>query len=456
MRLRIRGSGAGATSARSGRRTAVLAALLALALAAPVSATVTEAAAGSAPKAAPSADDIRQYEIHVHHSTPQMRTAIAASGVSVDEADEETVVVSGRADQVRKLRAQGYEVSLLGSAPDRVAEDEVRLFDFPTADSKYHNYAEMTTEIDQRIAAYPGIMSKRVIGKSYQGRDIVAIKISDNVATDEAEPEVLFTHHQHAREHLTVEMALYLIRELGAGYGSDSRVTSMVNGREIWIVPDLNPDGGEYDIASGSYRSWRKNRQPNSGSSYVGTDLNRNWNYRFGCCGGSSGSTSSETYRGTAAESAPEVKVVADFVRSRIVGGKQQITAGIDFHTYSQLVLWPFGYTTADTATGMTADDNAAFKAVGQKMAASNGYTPEQSSDLYITDGSIDDYLWGTQKIFSYTFEMYPSSASGGGFYPPDEIIERETSRNRDAVLQLLENADCMYRSIGKQSQYCV
>ncbi|MDR6975705.1 carboxypeptidase T [Streptomyces sp. 3330] len=456
MRLRIRGSGAGATSAHGGRRTTVLAALLALALAGPVSATVTDAAAGSAPKAAPSADDIRQYEIHVHHSTARTRTAIAASGVSVDEADEETVVVSGRADQVRKLRAQGYEVSLLGSAPDRVAEDEVRLFDFPSADSKYHNYAEMTAEIDQRIAAYPGIMSKRVIGKSYQGRDIVAVKISDNVATDEAEPEVLFTHHQHAREHLTVEMALYLIRELGAGYGSDSRVTGMVDGREIWIVPDLNPDGGEYDIATGSYRSWRKNRQPNSGSSYVGTDLNRNWNYKFGCCGGSSGSTSSETYRGTAAESAPEVKVVADFVRSRIVGGKQQITAGIDFHTYSQLVLWPFGYTTADTATGMTADDNAAFKAVGQKMAASNGYTPEQSSDLYITDGSIDDYLWGTQKIFSYTFEMYPSSASGGGFYPPDEVIERETSRNRDAVLQLLENADCMYRSIGKQSQYCV
>ncbi|MFJ8107156.1 M14 family metallopeptidase [Streptomyces sp. NPDC096132] len=455
MRLRIRGSGAGAIRARSGRRTAALAALLALALAAPLSATATDASADSAPKASSSSDDIRQYEIHVDHSTPLTRTAIAQSGVSVDEADEETVVVSGRADQISKLRAQGYEVTPVGTAPNRLAEDEVRLFDFPSADSKYHNYAEMTAEIDQRIAAYPSIMSKRVIGKSYSGRDIVAIKISDNVGTDEAEPEVLFTHHQHAREHLTVEMALYLIRELGAGYGSDSRVTNMVNGREIWIVPDLNPDGGEYDIATGSYRSWRKNRQPNSGSSYVGTDLNRNWNYKWGCCGGSSGSTSSETYRGTAAESAPEVKVVADFVRSRIVGGKQQITAGIDFHTYSELVLWPFGYTTADTATGMTADDNAAFKAVGQKMAASNGYTAEQASDLYITDGSIDDYLWGVHKIFSYTFEMYPASSSGGGFYPPDEVIERETSRNRDAVLQLLENADCMYRSIGKQTQYC-
>ncbi|MFE5035573.1 M14 family metallopeptidase [Streptomyces sp. NPDC056683] len=450
MRLRIRGSGA-----RTGRRTATLGALLALALAAPVSATATHATADSARPSAPSADDVRQYEIH-QSTTPVTRAAIQQAGVSVDEADEETVVVSGRPAQIAALKRLGYDVTPLGAAPDgSSAADQLRPFDFPTADSKYHNYAEANAEIDQRLAAYPSIMSKQVIGKSYQGRDIVAIKVSDNVATDENEPEVLLTFHQHAREHLTVEMALYLLRELGAGYGSDSRVTNIVNSREIWIVPDLNPDGGEYDIATGSYRSWRKNRQPNSGSSYVGTDLNRNWNYKWGCCGGSSGSTSSETYRGASAESAPEVKVVADFVRSRVIGGKQQIKAGIDFHTYSELVLWPFGYTTADTATGMTADDAAAFKAVGQKMAASNGYTPEQSSDLYITDGSIDDYLWGSQKIFDYTFEMYPTSSSGGGFYPPDEVIERETSRNRDAVFQLLENADCMYRSIGKAAQYC-
>ncbi|MFF3885020.1 M14 family metallopeptidase [Streptomyces sp. NPDC001914] len=454
MRLRPRGSGSADGRGTGRRRGAALAVLAALALAAPLTATATDATASGARALAPSSDDVRQYEIH-QSSTSASRTQIQRSGVTVDEADEETVVVSGRADQIATLRRQGYDVTPLGSAPDRSAAGDLRLFDFPTADSKYHNYAEMNTEIDQRLAAYPGIMSKRVIGKSYQGRDIVAIKVSDNVATDESEPEVLLTFHQHAREHLTVEMALYLLRELGAGYGSDSRVTNMVNNREIWIVPDLNPDGGEYDIASGSYRSWRKNRQPNSGSSYVGTDLNRNWNYKWGCCGGSSSSKSSETYRGASAESAPEVKVVSDFVRGRVVGGKQQITAGIDFHTYSELVLWPFGYTTADTATGMTADDAAAFKAVGQKMAASNGYTAEQASDLYITDGSIDDYLWGTQKIFDYTFEMYPSSSSGGGFYPPDEVIERETSRNRDAVLQLLENADCMYRSIGKAAQYC-
>jgi len=447
MRLRTRGAGP-----RGGRRTAAFAALLALALAAPL--TSMDASADSARKPAPSADDIRQYEIH-QHTNPVTRTAIQQTGVTVDEADEETVVVSGRAAQIKKLRQLGYEVTALGSAPDRLAEDELRLYDFPSADSRYHNYAEMTNEINAVVAAHPDIVSQRVIGTSYQGRNIVALKISDNVATDESEPEVLFTHHQHAREHLTVEMALYLLDQLTSGYGTDSRVTSLVNSREIWIVPDLNPDGGEYDVATGSYRSWRKNRQPNSGSSSVGTDLNRNWNYRWGCCGGSSGSTSSETYRGSAAESAPEVKVVANFVRSRIVGGVQQIKAGIDFHTYSELVLWPFGYTTSDTATGMTADDRNAFATVGQKMAASNGYTAEQSSDLYITDGTIDDWLWGNQKIFSYTFEMYPTSSSQGGFYPPDEVIARETSRNRDAVLQLLENADCMYRSIGKAAQYC-
>ncbi|MFD4174028.1 M14 family metallopeptidase [Streptomyces anulatus] len=436
------------------RRNAALAVLLALGLAAPATTAATAGPAG--PDAAVVADErTLQYEI-TGRTTPAARTDIARVGVSIDEVHDHGVVITADAAQARKLRQRGHTLEALPApVSDPRAADGVSALDFPPADSRYHNYAEMNAEIDARIAANPSIMSKRVIGKTYQGRDVIAVKVSDNVAADESEPEVLFTAHQHAREHLTVEMALYLLRELGQGYGSDPRITRAVDGRELWIVPDMNPDGGEYDIASGSYRSWRKNRQPNSGSSAIGTDLNRNWAYKWGCCGGSSSSPSSDTYRGPAAESAPETKVVADFVRGRVVGGKQQITAAIDFHTYSELVLWPFGYTYNDTAPGMTADDRDAFAAVGRKMAASNGYTAEQSSDLYITDGSIDDWLWGSQKIFGYTFEMYPRSSGGGGFYPPDEVIERETSRNRDAVLQLIENADCMYRSIGKEAQYC-
>ncbi|EFL17270.1 M14 family metallopeptidase [Streptomyces sp. C] len=436
------------------RRAAVTAALLALALGAPAYGMSATAAPPPTPSTATQDEAIAQYEIQ-GPSTAAERTALLRTGASIDEVDARSVVVSADPMQARSLRALGYTLTPLPGPPDRSERGVAATpMDFPSADSRYHNYAEANAEIDQRIAQYPGIMSKRIIGKSYQGRDLIVIKISDNVGTDEAEPEVLFTAHQHAREHLTVEMALYLLKEFGSKYGTESRITNMVNQREIWIIPDLNPDGGEYDIATGSYRSWRKNRQPNSGSSYVGTDENRNWDYKWGCCGGSSTSKSSETYRGPAAESAPEVKAVSDFVRSRVVGGKQQITAAIDFHTYSELVLWPFGYTYNDTAPGLTADDLAAYKKIGTSMAASNGYTPEQSSDLYITDGTIDDWLWGNQKIFAYTFEMYPASG-GGGFYPPDEVIDRETARNKDAVLQLLENADCMYRSIGKEAQYC-
>jgi carboxypeptidase T len=373
------------------------------------------------------------------------RNAIAATGAAINGPEHGRLMITATPDEVRSIEKLGYKVEK--EAPLAHSHDEATPFDFPPADSNYHNYAEMTAEINQVIAANPGLISKRVIGTSYQGREIWALKISDNVATDEAEPEVLFTHHQHAREHLTVEMALYLVHQLVES--TDAQVRNLVNNREIWIVPDMNPDGGEYDIATGSYRAWRKNRQPNAGSSNVGTDMNRNWNYQWGCCGGSSGSTGSETYRGTAPESAPEVRVVADFVRSRVVDGKQQITIGIDFHTFSELILWPYGYTFNDTAPGMTQEERNTHATLGQRMAQTNGYTPEQASDLYITDGSIDDWLWGNQRIYSYTFEMYPSSGGTGGFYPPDEVISRETSRNRAAVLMLLDFADCPKRVIG-------
>ncbi|MEV0596634.1 M14 family zinc carboxypeptidase [Nonomuraea cavernae] len=381
----------------------------------------------------------------------QQRSAVAATGAAIDEVAQGSVLVTATEAEVSAIKKLGYRVS---EVPRPLPSSGVGTFDFPPADSAYHNYAEMTANINALVAARPSIASKFVYGTSYEGRQLIGVKISDNVGTDEAEPEVLFTAHQHAREHLTVEMALYIMHLLADNYGTDTRITNLVNSREIWIMPDLNPDGGEYDIATGSYRSWRKNRQPNSGSSAVGTDLNRNWAYNWGCCGGSSGSTSSDTYRGAAAESAPEVKAVANWVRGRVVGGVQQLKAHIDWHTYSELVLWPYGYTFNDTAPGLTQDDRDAHATLGQNMASTNSYTPEQASDLYITDGTINDWLWGAYKIFTYTFEMYPVGSSPG-FYPPDEQIGPQTTRNRESVLRFLEYSDCVYRIIGKESQYC-
>jgi hypothetical protein len=103
----------------------------------------------------------------------------------------------------------------------------------------------------------------------------------------------------------------------------------------------------------------------------------------------------------------------------------------------------------------MTVDDHDVLVTMGQAMASTNGYVPEQSSDLYITDGTINDWLYGVHRIMNYTFEMYPDTASQGGFYPPDEVIPAETSRNRQAILYILQQADCPYRVIGKEAQYC-
>jgi len=427
---------------RHTRPSIVVGALAALTLVLPMTGN-----AASAPREQAQSDRASA-EYYVHGvDTAELRNAVAATGAAVNSFEHGGLNITATPAEIEKIQQ-------LGLKPERQAamahsHDDVSPLDFPPADSNYHNYAEMTAVINQAVADHPNILSRTVIGNSYEGRQMVALKISDNASTDEAEPEVLFTHHQHAREHLTVEMALYILSEFTDKYGTDSRITNLVNSREIWIIPDLNPDGGEWDIRSGSYAGWRKNRQPNSGSSNVGTDLNRNWPFQWGCCGGSSGSTSSETYRGPSAGSAPEVQNVMNFVRGRVVGGVQQIKTNIDFHTFSELVLWPYGYTYNNTAPGMTQQDYNVFSTLGQQMAQTNGYSPEQASDLYITDGSIDDWLWGDQRIYAYTFEMYPSSGGINGFYPPDEVIARETSRNRDAVLHLLDYSDCPPRVIG-------
>lgn len=336
--------------------------------------------------------------------------------------------------------------------------DPVAAADFPAADADYHTYPEMVAEIQATQAAHPDIVQLSSIGQSYQGRDLWVAKVSDNVATDENEPEVMFDGLHHAREHLSLEQTLAILRWLADGYGTDSRVTSIVNTREIWIVFAVNPDGAEYDLTGSPYRSWRKNRQPNVGSSYIGTDINRNYGYRWGCCGGSSGSKSSVTYRGPAAFSTPEASAIRAFMASRRIDGRQQIKLAITFHAAGEQVLWPYGYTYADVPGDMTVEDHASLVKIGQAMAKRNGYTPMQSSGLYVTDGDEIDWAYGRERIWMYTFELYPSHSkvsSDARFYPADELIPRETNRNREAIFYLIERAWCRYAVIGKSAQNC-
>ncbi|MQY07224.1 M14 family metallopeptidase [Actinomadura macrotermitis] len=369
--------------------------------------------------------------------TPQQRSQVARTGAAIDAVRKDgSLEVSAIASELKAIKKLGYTVAALPSPQP-----------YQRLATSYHTFAEMQAELDAVVAAYPQIARKVVIGKSYQGRDIVGVKISDNVAVDENEPETLYISNIHARERLTAEQTLDLIGTLTRGYGSNTRITNLVNSREMWIFPMVNPDGQVYDMTSDTQpgRMWRKNRQP------APTDLNRNFPYKWGCCGGSSGNVSSETYRGPSPESAPETKVLTNFVRSRIVGGVQQIKLFLDIHSDAEMVLWPFGYTYNDTVPGsMSTDEEATHRTIGRTLAASNGFTPQQSSDLYITDGTTDDWTWGDQRIFSFTFEL-----GGGSFYPSPSRIDSLVAGTRDSLLTLTEYADCPYRAIGKQAQYC-
>jgi hypothetical protein len=372
---------------------------------------------------------------------------IRDTGVTINGFDHDGLYVKANPGQLAKLRRLGYKVEQLG----------VGILANPSVDPGYTDFNEMVAEVDRIVAAFPALASKQVVGTSHEGKNLVVLKISDNVATDEDEPEMLFTANQHAREHLTVEMALFLANMFTSEYATDPQIKKIVDTREIWIAPMVNPDGVMFDMSPGPlYKNWRKNRQPNPGTSSVGTDLNRNWAYKWDCCGGASDFKGEDTYHGATPTSAPETKKLTDFVLGRRVGGVQQIKVHLDIHTFSELVLWPFGYTVSTVVTGMTAEEYDTHKAIGTEMALSNGYWPTQASGLYIADGVISDWMWGDQKIVSFTYEMFPKqSQTPPGFYPPASVIPAQTLRNRDAVIRLAGYADCPYRAIGKEHLFC-
>ena len=315
--------------------------------------------------------------------------------------------------------------------------------EFPAGRTGYHSYTEVAAEVAAVAAAHADIVKRFSIGKSYQGRDIWAVKISDNVDVDESEPEVMFDGTHHSDEHMATEMTLHILHWFVDGYGVDPRITAIVNTREIWIVFVVNPDGAEYDISGGHFHFWRKNRQPTPGTSSIGTDLNRNYSYHWGGGGRTSTNPQAITYRGVAAFSTPEDRAMRDFMASRVVNGRQQIRAAITFHEYGRLVMWPYGYTLTDVPYDMTTQDHAALAIIGKHMAATNHYRPEQASDLYVSSGTSRDYQYGVYRIFSYTFEMSAVD------YPDDSLIASESGRNKEAVLYLTERAWCPLSVLG-------
>lgn len=297
--------------------------------------------------------------------------------------------------------------------------------------SAYHTYEEAYAEMDSVADAHPTICMVQSLGPSLEGRQIWAMKISDNVTVTEDEPRVLYMGCHHAREYITVEIPLYLMYYFVDNYGSDPRVTNLVDNREIWIVPIVNPDGREYCQNYDS--NWRKNRRPNAGGSY-GVDINRNYGYMWGYDNeGSSPSPSNETYRGTAAFSEPESQAIRDFCEGT------PIDVCISYHSYGNDILYPWGY-----IYDVTPDEDI-FYTLADSMHSYNTYIfGPAAATLYVTNGDSDDWMYGEQttknKMFSYTFEV------GTVFQPPATNILPLCQQNLQPALLIADYADDVAR----------
>ncbi|KAB2908152.1 MAG: immune inhibitor A [Ignavibacteriales bacterium] len=280
----------------------------------------------------------------------------------------------------------------------------------------YYTFTEAIMQLDSLYARYPNIVSPKMqIATTENGRPVYAVKISDNPNQNEDEPQALFDGLIHAREPISMMTVIYYMYYLCENYGTNPEVTYLVNNREIFFIPVVNPDGYEYNRSTnpGGGGMWRKNRR-NSGGSF-GVDLNRNYGYMWGYDNsGSSPNPADETYRGPSAFSEPEIAGIRDFVNAR------NIKTYINFHCYQNAMLYPWGYINAPTP------DNDIYLDFCQYMAQYNGYEYGNGGTIlgYNTNGGARDWFYGEQttkqKAFGYTFEI---GGESDNFWAPQNRI---------------------------------
>ena len=280
---------------------------------------------------------------------------------------------------------------------------------------EYHTNAEIIQRLNELVALEPDLVSMEEIGASIEGRPIYALTVANDVGGPD-KPAVFFNGCQHAREWITPAVVMYVVDKVVTEYDTNPEIQELVNDVTLYFVPMVNPDGYVYtwDVN----RQWRKNRRNNGGGIY-GVDLNRNWAYEWGG-EGSSPNPSSWNYHGTEPFSEPETQAVRDFVFAH-----PDIVFHIDYHSYGQLVLWPFGY--ADGADPPE-PDRTIFENLGHDMADaiygvhSMNYRPMPIYDLYPAAGNCPDWMYGDQGIWSYCFELR-DTGEFAFLLPPEQII---------------------------------
>jgi len=373
--------------------------------------------------------------VQVEAHSKEERTELANLGLSIEFVKSDSVWGFATPKLV-KLIKQTTKFKVLEDNDKSVGRGGHQgALDFPVEDEKFHNYTELQTELKQLAQKYPNRVALKTIGKTTEGRDIFAVNINtspeDLKNGHSSKAGVIFMGNHHAREHLSVEIPLMLAKHLAEKAGTHP-LNQFIEARDIWIIPMVNPDGAEYDVASGKYKMWRKNRRNNLDGTY-GVDLNRNYGFGWGT-GGSSTDTDSDIYMGEAPFSEPETQAIRDFVKT-----KPNATSLLSFHTYSELILYPWG---GKYESVPVESDRKTFETMALTMSKWNHYKPEQSSDLYIASGDTTDWAYGELGMFAFTFELSPGRSGGGGFYPGQKVIESTFKANLNPCLYMIEVAN--------------
>jgi carboxypeptidase T len=295
----------------------------------------------------------------------------------------------------------------------------------------FYTYSEMLAELDEMSQLFPNLISTRSDVKdenifsephphqTYEDRFLQWVKISDNPNTNENEPEVLYTAVHHAREPASLQQLIFYMWYLLENYETDQEIRDIVDNTELYFIPCVNPDGyvyNETDEPQGG-GMWRKNRfnthgvDNNRNYSYIDNNGNEVWN-----TAGTSNNTGNDTYAGTEPFSESENSAIRYFVENN------DFKLALNNHTYSNLLLYPFGYD-----YNQFTEDNEVFESISGLLVQQNGYENILSSELYPAAGDSDDFMYGMlttenggtrDKIFAMTPEI------GSSFWPAAATIE--------------------------------
>ncbi len=303
------------------------------------------------------------------------------------------------------------------------------------APAYFRSYEQVKSALGELAARYPDLVEVIDIGDTSEkvagtaDRDVLLLRLTAKGMNDGKKPTAFHIAGEHAREIANPELVMRHAVQLLEGYGTDPEATALLQSRVIEIVPMMNPDGHVvvergYEKAKGGNLMHRKNTAPPAG-----TDLNRNYDFKWGGAGAST-NPRSDTYRGPSAASEPEVKAI----QGRVTDVKPGIF--LDWHSYSELNLFPWGDTKDPTP------DHAGFQAIANKFSTWNGYTPQQSIKLYPTTGTSKDWTYGTHRIPGFTIE------TGRTFHQTDAEFERVWGENAPVFNYVAKIADAPFQRV--------